>query len=164
MATRKECAVRRERVYRRLMGAVPPQVDVLERIADLNRKLSDVEIDPGIFAQIIDSLPDGLIVINEAGRIQLVNAQVELTFGYHRSKLIGEPVHMLLATELAEAHSAHLRRFFESPSARPMNLAKHLPGRHSSGRSITVQISIGPLIAEAGVFGLAIVRRVSGGT
>lgn len=143
--------------------AQAPTVDALEQLAVLNRKLSTAEIDPAMFGQIIDSLPDGLIVISEAGLIVLVNVQIELTFGYHRSKLIGESVHMLLAPDLGVKHAGHLERFFASPSARPMNLAKHLPGRHASGRTITVQISIGPLIAEAGVFGLAIVRRVSGG-
>lgn len=141
----------------------PPRGDAaLERLADLNRKLADVEVDPTMWPQIVDSLPDGLIVINEGGRIHLVNVQIELMFGYHRSRLIGELVHMLLDPSLAVVHSAHLDRFFSAPSARPMNLAKHLPGRHASGRTITVQISIGPLISEAGVFGLAIVRRVAG--
>lgn len=143
------------------MGAVPD--DAMERIADLNRRLSDVAIDPSMWPQICDSLPDGLIVINETGRIHMVNVQIELMFGYHRSKLVGAQVHMLLAPELSPTHAGHLERFFASPSARPMNLAKHLPGRHASGRTITVQISIGPLISEAGVFGLAIVRRVASG-
>lgn len=143
------------------MGAVTDEA--MERLTDLNRKLAGVDVDPSMWPQICDSLPDGLIVINEGGRIYLVNVQLELMFGYHRSKLLGEPVHMLLAPALAQTHAAHLERFFVAPSARPMNLAKHLPGRHASGRTITVQISIGPLISEAGVFGLAIVRRVTGG-
>lgn len=149
-------------MYRGCMGDEPP-VDVLERIADLNRKLSDVEIDPTMFSQIIDSLPNGLIVINEIGTIHLVNVQVELIFGYHRSRLLGESVHMLMEPGLAAGHTAHLRRFFEHPTARPMNLARALSGRHASGRPIPLEVSIGPLIAEAGVFGLAIVRRVTGG-
>ncbi len=135
-------------------------ITALERIGDLNRRLADTTIDPSMWPQIVDSLPDGLIVIDPQGLIHLVNVQLELMFGYHRSKLVGEPVHMLLAPELASVHSDHLRRFFESPSARPMNLAKHLPGRHANGKMITVQISIGPLIAEDGLFGLAIVRRI----
>lgn len=140
---------------------VAPPERTLEQLADITRKLADTSIDPSMFGQIIDSLPDGLIVINETGKIFLVNVQVELTFGYHRSKMIGESIHKLLDPSLAVTHAGHLQRFFESPSARPMNLAKHLPGRHASGRTITVQISIGPLISEAGVFGLAIVRRVA---
>lgn len=147
------------------MESTPTYLDpngdsALARLADLNRKLADAEIDQTMWPQIVDSLPDGLIVINEDGRIRLVNIQIELMFGYHRSKLIGEPVHMLLDATLTAVHTTHLERFFAAPSARPMNLAKHLQGRHASGRAITVQISIGPLISEAGVFGLAIVRRV----
>lgn len=138
-------------------------IDTLEQLATLNRKLADVEVDLTMWPQIIDSLPDGLIVIREDGTIHLVNVQIELMFGRHRTKLVGEPVHVLLPPELAGTHAKHLEQFFASPSARPMNLAKHLPGRHASGRVITVQISIGPLISEAGVFGLAIVRRVTGG-
>ncbi len=136
--------------------------EALERIGELNRKLSDITIDPSMFTHIVDALPDGLIVISETGKILWINRQAELLFGYHRSRLIGESVHVLLPPDLGERHAAHLIKFFENPSARPMNLAKHLTGRHSSGRMITVQISIGPLISEAGVFGMAIVRRVAG--
>jgi PAS domain S-box-containing protein len=142
------------------MNVVPLEDKELDRLATLIHKLADVEVDPGMWSQIVDSLPNGLIVINETGRIHLVNVQTELMFGYHRSRLIGELVHVLLDASMAEAHAAHIERFFRSPTARPMNLAKYLQGRHASGRPITVQISIGPLISEAGVFGLAIVRRV----
>jgi len=137
--------------------------DPLERLADLNRRLGDTELDPSVWPQIVDGLPDGLIVVAESGKIQLVNVQAELTFGYHRSRLVGESVHKLLSPDLAAAHAGHLERFFAAPSARPMNLSRALPGRHASGRVILVQVSIGPLISEAGVFGLAIVRRVVGG-
>lgn len=146
------------------MGTAPtstPIVDeALEQLADLRAKMHGTDVDPTMWPQIIDSLPDGLIVVSESGRIHLVNVQMELMFGYHRTKLVGEPVHMLLAPDLATKHASHLERFFAAPSARPMNLAKHLAGRHATGRMILVQISIGPLISEAGVFGLAIVRRV----
>jgi PAS domain S-box-containing protein len=143
------------------MGEVATSQDALEQLANLNRKLGQSTVDPTMWPQIVDSLPDGLIVINETGRIHLVNVQIELMFGYHRSKLIGEMVHMLLDPALWTKHAGHLEIYFGSPSARPMNLAKHLPGRHSTGRTFMVQISIGPLISEAGVFGLAIVRRVA---
>lgn len=135
----------------------------LERLAALNRKLGETEVDAAIWPQILDALPDGLIVIDHAARICLVNVQIELMLGHHRRRLIGEPVHVLLSPDLALQHAEHIARFFEQPTARPMNLAKHLPALHASGRTVMVQISIGPLISEAGIFGLAIVRRVSGG-
>jgi PAS domain S-box-containing protein len=138
--------------------------DSLQRLEEINRKLTDqVVVDPEMFAQILDALPDGLIVINDMGVIQHVNQQVELLFGYPRSRLIGEPVHMLLPPELAGVHSQHIAQFFTHPSVRPMNLAKALSGQHRSGRTITVQISIGPVISTQGVLALALIRRVVDG-
>jgi PAS domain S-box-containing protein len=137
--------------------------DDLGRLALLNHKLGDQEVDPLIWPQIVDALPDGLVVIDDRARIQLVNVQVELTFGYHRSRLIGESVHVLLDPAIAGTHASHVERFFASPSARPMNVAAVLSGRHASGRVVRVQVSIGPLVSESGVYALAVVRRVAGG-
>lgn len=135
--------------------------DVLKRLEEINAKLSEqVVVDPEMFAQIMDALPDGLLVINDAGVIQHVNQQIELLFGYPRSMLLGEPVHMLLPGELTAAHAAHIQKFFSHPSTRPMNMARALPGRHRSGRTITVQISIGPVVSAHGVLAIALVRRV----
>ncbi len=133
----------------------------LDRLAELNQKLAELSIDSEMFRQIINVLPDGLIVIDDAGEIHLVNQQMELLFGYPRSMLIGESIDILLTSETALVHSRHLEKFFAYPTARPMNLAKVLPARHRSGRLITVQISIGPLISETGVKGLALIRRVA---
>ncbi len=131
----------------------------LDRLAELNKKLSEIIIDSEMFAQIIDALPDGLLVIGEDGTIHHVNHQITLIFGYPRSFLISKPVHILLAPELGELHAKHIAKFFTNPTARPMNLSKTLPGLHRSGRVVEVQVSIGPLISEQGILGLGLVRR-----
>jgi PAS domain S-box-containing protein len=133
----------------------------LDRLKEINEKLTDrIVIDPVMFENIVDSLPDGLLVINEDGIIQLCNKQIELAFGYSRAALIGQPVHMLLAEGLRDKHAEHIARYFANPMVRPMNLAQALPGRHRSGRIINVQIILGPVVSSQGVFALAVVRRV----
>jgi PAS domain S-box-containing protein len=135
--------------------------EILQRLEEVNAILDHQPVvDPEMFAQILDALPDGLLVISEQGSIRHVNQQIELLFGYPRSMLVGQSVHMLLPPELAEAHAGHIARFFSHPTVRPMNMAKALPGRHRSGRTITVQISLGPVVSTQGVLGLALVRRV----
>jgi len=139
-------------------------IDTLKRLEEINKKLTDqVVVDPEMFAQITDALPDGLIVINDQGVIQFANQQIELLFGFPRSMLIGEPVHMLLDKTLSEKHAQHIGVYFTHPTVRPMNLAKVLPGRHRNGRTIPVQISLGPVISAQGVLALALVRRVADG-
>lgn len=135
-------------------------MDLTEVGQRLNEQLI---VDPDMFRQILDLLPDGLLVVNEAGEIQFVNQQIELLFGYSRLALKSQPVHMLLDPKLREIHAKHIDQFFTHPSVRPMNLAKALPGRHRSGRLITVAINLSPIVSDQGVLALALVRRVVDG-
>lgn len=135
----------------------------LDRLAELNKKLSEIVIDSEMFSQIIEALPNGLIIIDEEGTIHHINNQITLMFGYPRSLLISKSINVLLSPELGDTHTKHLTKFFSNPTARPMNLSKTLSGMHRSGRTVNVQISIGPLISEQGILGLGLVRRVSDG-
>lgn len=135
----------------------------LDRLKEINEKLTDrIVIDPVMFESIVDSLPDGLLVVNEAGVIQLCNKQIELAFGYSRASLIGQPVHMLLSESARAKHAHHIVQYFSNPTVRPMNLAQSLEGLHRTGRVIHVQIILGPVVSSQGVFALAVVRRVPG--
>lgn len=137
--------------------------EILNRLADVNERLTSKELisDPVMFGHILDSLPDGLIVINDEGLILLVNQQIELLFGYPRFSLVKQPVHMLLDPSVQKIHAEHVSHFFSRPSVRPMNQAKALQGRHRNGKTLTVQISLGPVISSQGVLALALVRRVN---
>ena len=135
--------------------------EILQKLEEVTARLQDrVVIDPETFGQIIDALPDGLLIIEDTGSIQLVNHQTELLFGYPRSMLVGQPVHMLLPDELRPAHEQHIRSFFSHPAVRPMNMAQTLQGQRRNGSRVDVQISLGPLVSKHGVLALALVRRV----
>lgn len=135
--------------------------DILKKIEEVHHRLQDrTVVDPEMFAQIIDALPDGLLVVDDKGVIQLVNQQIEFLFGYPRSMLLGQPVHLLLQEDLREAHGQHLKKFFAHPTVRPMNMALALEGQHRNGGKIAVQISLGPVVSIQGIWALALVRRV----
>ncbi len=44
---------------------------------------------------IIESMPVGLIIVDDVGKIGLINPQMEKMFGYHKEELIGRPLSML---------------------------------------------------------------------
>jgi protein-histidine pros-kinase len=130
-----------------------------ENIAKL-RELSGHLIDPDIAIAMFEELPDAIILVDDQARIQLVNKQTELLFGYARRELFDHPVEMLLPEAVRERHVAHRDAYFQDPRVRPMGVGMVLSGRHKNGREFEVEINLSPIVpGRHGSLYLAVVRR-----
>jgi PAS domain S-box-containing protein len=72
------------------------------------------------YAQLLDTAPDAIVVVEGTGRIALINAQTERLFGYTRSELVGQGLDVLIPERFRKTHGGHVQRFFTAPGARPM--------------------------------------------
>ena len=70
------------------------------------------------FRALLEAAPDAMVIVDEQGRITLVNAQTERLFGYERSELLGTPVELLVPARYREAHVRHVELSQNSASAR----------------------------------------------
>src|SRR5215471_5792993 len=100
----------------------------------LLRPLSDSSLDDEAVWALVDAAPDGIVLVDETGRISLVNRQAEELFGYDRGELLGRPHEELLPERLREAHAAHRARYIDDPRTRPMGTGLVLYARRSDGR------------------------------
>lgn len=116
-------------------------------------------IDPDMLARLLEALPDAVFVIDANGTIQLVNAQCELIFGYHRSEMLGQTIEMLLPESVRERHIEHRRRFFMDPRVRPMGLGTPLQGLHRNRTAINLEINLSPIVTQRGTYAVAVVRK-----
>jgi PAS domain S-box-containing protein len=95
--------------------------------------------------ELLDAVPDGIVIVDGDGRIRLVNAQTERLFGYTRDELLGQPVEMLMAPDLATVHRAHRSHWGTNPHVRPMGQGLALWGRRRDGTDFAVEISLSPV-------------------
>jgi PAS domain S-box-containing protein len=112
------------------------------------------------FRELLESAPDGMVVVNDQGRIVMVNAQLERIFGFTREELLGEPIEVLVPEEVRAGHPAKVARFLAHPSCRPMASGLKLSGRHKDGSVFQAEISLSPVRTEQGLLVSCAVRDV----
>ncbi len=122
------------------------------RISELNLKLKKENLDLAEqvrkFEQVVESVPNGIVIINAAGHIVLVNRQMEKMFGYTRQELLGKKVEKLVPERFRANHSAHREGFTKEPSVRPMGGGRDLFGVHKDGHEIPIEIGLNPIESE----------------
>jgi PAS domain S-box-containing protein len=104
---------------------------------------------------------EGILVVNEGGKIVRANPSIEKLFGYEADELLGEPVEILIPTELAAKHKKHVKGFNENPHARSMGSNMQLAARKKDGSTFPVEVSLSPYSTPNGKFIIAFIIDIS---
>ena len=111
--------------------------------------------------ELIEAMPDAIVMMDGNGRIALANAQAERLFRYPPAELLGRPIETLLPERYRAAHTGHRNGFFAQPRTRGMGAGLDLYGRRGDGEEFPVEISLSPLSTAAGPMVLSAIRDVT---
>ncbi|ALO45275.1 bifunctional diguanylate cyclase/phosphodiesterase [Pseudohongiella spirulinae] len=111
--------------------------------------------------ELLSNAPDGILGIDQNGRIRFVNPALQRLFGYSERELLGEPVEILLPISLRNRHSQLRDSYLAAPTGRPMASQRGLVGRCKDGHEIPVDIALGTHKSSGGVQITAFIRDVS---
>jgi PAS domain S-box-containing protein len=110
---------------------------------------------------LLEAAPDGMVVVDQAGRMVLVNAQTERLFGYQREELLGRHVEALIPPRFNERHQAHRTTFFSQPRIRPMGANLELSGLRKDGTEFPVEIRLSPMQTSEGILVTGAIRDIT---
>jgi len=102
------------------------------------------------FRSVLEKAPDGLMVVDADGTIQLVNAQCEKLFGYTRNELVGQKVETLVPAAVRAHHPGLREGYHHAPTTRSMGAKRELHGQRKDGSLFPVDIGLSPLPARGG--------------
>lgn len=113
------------------------------------------------FRTLLDSAPDAMVIVNDAGEIEVVNNQTEKMFGYGRAELQGRKIEILLPDRVRQRHLGHRHSFVQDPSVRPMGMDLDLVALRKDGSEFPVEISLSPVEMESQMFVSSVIRDVT---
>lgn len=131
------------------------EIGVLARAFErMTRDIVEVE---EVFRLAVESAPNGMIIVDSAGRILLVNAQIEAMFRYDREALLGQPLEILVPERVRTAHEAFRAKYSRTPETRAMGANRELFGCRKDGSEFPLEIGLSPFTTSHGARVLATV-------
>jgi PAS domain S-box-containing protein len=123
--------------------------------------LRDAKLMEERFRDLLESMPDGIVMANSTGHIVIANSQAERLFGYDAGELRGRSVDTLLPARYRHAHVGHRSNYFLQPRKRAMGSGLDLAGLRRDGSEFPIEISLSPLRTEESAFVMSAIRDIS---
>ncbi|MFQ5691200.1 MAG: putative bifunctional diguanylate cyclase/phosphodiesterase [Gemmatimonadota bacterium] len=110
---------------------------------------------------LLDSMADGVLLVDDEGRIAYANSRLSSLLGYRRSELLGESLEILVPGELRQTHRHQRAAYLAAPAGRPMGTGLDLHAVRKDGETVPVDISLSPIRSEGRTFVMAVIRDLT---
>ena len=95
------------------------------------------------FRSILQSVPDAMVVINDAGIITAVSKAAETLFGYEVDQLLGRNVSILMSPTHKSQHDGYISRYLRTGERRIIGIGRTVTARRADGSLFPIDLKIG---------------------
>ncbi|MEA3107236.1 MAG: hypothetical protein QOI88_1841 [Gammaproteobacteria bacterium] len=110
---------------------------------------------------LLEAAPDAMVVVNQAGKIVLLNLQAETQFGYRRDELLGQRMSNIVPAGFPERLVADSLRSAADALAQQIDTGIELTARRKDGSEFPIEIMLSPLESADGVLVTAAIRNIT---
>ena len=113
------------------------------------------------FRRLAESSNEGIVSIDESGRIVFWNRGAQNIFGYWEEEVTGEPVQMLMPDRFRSEHERGFARFLETGETRIIGTTVEVEGLRKDGTEFPLELSLAAWTVDDERFFTGILRDIS---
>ena len=98
---------------------------------------------------ILDTVPDAMVVITEAGIIRSFSPTAERMFGWTLEDVVGQNVKLLMPEPYRTAHDGYLDRYMRTGEKRIIGQGRVVVGQRKDGSTFPLELSVGEMRSGA---------------
>jgi PAS domain S-box-containing protein len=104
---------------------------------------------------------EGIVVVNKAGEIVMLNPKARELFGYSDMELVGKKIETLIPQRFSRNHVSNRDEYLDAPRARGMGHLMDLFARRRDGSEFPVEVSLSPFKTSDGEFVVSFVIDIT---
>jgi PAS domain S-box-containing protein len=97
---------------------------------------------------ILETMPDSLFMIDEAGIIRSVSKSVEKQFGYSAEEILGQSVNILMQSPDRERHDGYIARYFKTGEKRVIGRRREIEALRKDGSTFPADLMVSEITVE----------------
>ena len=110
---------------------------------------------------IVATAADGVITLDEKGRIESFNRAAEDMFGYEAKEVLGKDVNMLMPERYQHAHTGYIERYTETGEGSIFGKGRELPARRKDGSTFPIYLAASEISLDGDLCFAGIIRDIS---
>ena len=117
-------------------------------ISELKNAQLDLASREAHLRSILDTVPEAMVVIDEAGTITSFSAAAGRLFGYDEPEVVGQNVKLLMPSPDREAHDGYISRYIETGERRIIGYGRVVTGLRKDGSKFPVELAVGEAVSN----------------
>lgn len=110
---------------------------------------------------IIDTAIDGIITIDDRGRVETINNSAAMQFGYQQSEIIGNNIKMLMPEPYHTEHDGYLHRYKVTKEPRIIGIGREVIGQRKDLSQFPFRLAVSEVILNDRIIYAGIIHDLS---
>ena len=145
-----------------LISDVSARVEALRLVEEKIRlRTAELAVSEARSRAILRTMMDGVVHIDQRGKILSVNDAVLRILGYEEEELVGQNIKILVPEPDRSAHDGYLSRYMNTHEPHVVGRRREVLGQHKDGGQVLIDITVNEMVDDEGSTFIGLIRDIT---